>query len=1336
MKRWAVRVFLGIVLFVVVVIVLFAVILNTGTLDRWARSTIVKKIQTSLATQAQLQGFHFQLRGLTVELDGLTIHGREGPGLPPFFHADHIRVGVHIISLLHHKISLSDLEITEPSIFIRIDENGKSNVPVPPRKQASKPWQTQLFDLQIAQLKISNGTMLFNDAKIPVDVEGQNFEFAMNYQAAPSQQDSYFGQLQWKQVDMTARRYLPFRFNIATKFTLTHTTVSIDDFQLQLPHTTLNARAEIKSFQPLDADFHYRGLLALPDLREILRKKSMPDGNVDLAGSASYAQHKFRLNGDYHAHGLVLYYPPWFRARDIESWGDVDVADNRLHLPVFHARALGGTLAGKLTMDFKGLAFRTDTRLTGASLAAVLDAVSNPSMPVHTLHWGGMLQADTVCTWNRDFKHFAVNGVTAWSPPAQHQPGLIPATSQIKFDYVMDRGSVILQPSTITTPNSRLDFSGSLGRHQSALQANFHTGRLEDWSDFITDLRGNQKNAEPITGSADWRGNLSGPLTGPTFAGSFHAQEAHFGRMYWDGIIGSMVYSPRNFTLSNAVVKRGASQANLDLSLALHNWNFPKNGAWSLRAQLNRASLSDLQGLFGTSYPATATLTADFQGSGTRQDPVLDGNFDLQDMTAYGIHVDRARGGLSLRHDQIKITNAALDRSSGHLTGNLEYRPSERTVDFQTIGTGISLAEFKFLQSKSLPIGGDIDFDLRGNGPITAPQAHGTVQLVDLRFGSEVLDSFSGTLDSNGQAAELDLQSTRTRGKLIAHFRMGLSGNYPLDGRLTVRQIDLDPFISAGLHLSELTGHSSIDGELNISGQAKEPDTLVMQANLSQITFDYEFVKLQNVGPVRLTYGHSEVHLEPATLSGPDTDFQISGDAGFTGNRELNLKVAGTINLRLAAGLFPGLDARGVAQLNTTIAGTFSDPQVIGQAKIINASGRYSDFPTGISSLNGDVVFDRSRMLLNNFTAQAGSGGTLKISGNVAYGAKPVTYELDATASRVRVRYPQGMSWLLDGNVKFSGTGQGATLSGDATVQRVVFAPDIDFSSLMVASHSTSTVSGSATSTANGQVTAAVNGAATSSAYLRNLRFDISARAVPGMDISWGSAHFTAEGGVRVRGTWEHPIVLGSVHLLSGEMAFHGNTYRLTRGDINFSNPARFDPVLNIEVATTINPYEITLDFAGAASHMQVAYRSDPPLQSTDIINLLALGTQGEQSALVTTSSSQAQNFQATSLLSEAITSQIGAPIERLFGVTNFRIDPFLATSLVGNNVTQTTEARVTVQKQVTHDLSITYSTNAASNQQQVIEVDYAIRREITIVAVRDINGIYGLSIKFTNHFR
>lgn len=1316
MKRWTIRILWGLLLLVIAFAVFLAVILNTGTAERWARTYVIKTITNSTGARVELRGFQFSLRGLNADLDDFTLHGRETPDQPPFFHADHIHVSAHIISLLSHKFSLGDVDVSNPAIFIAVDKSGQSNLPVPPKKKKSTPFKQQLFNLQIANLKISNGVLIFNDQKIPLDVEGGKFQFAMNYQAAPNEKDSYAGEFSWDQVRMKARKYREFPFGFGTKFTLTRTGVSVDDLRLMLPHTTIEARADIKNFSPVDADFHVRGQLALPDIRTIMRKPSTPDGNVEFTANGTYAEKQLQLKGHYHARGLVLKFK-WFHAGGIESWGDLYAENGSLHMPVFYAKALGGNLQGRLDLAFKGLQFRTDTRFAGANLAEVLDAVNNSSMPVHALHWGGSLATDTVCTWQRDFKHFAVKGTTAWTPPATPQAGVIGVSANMKFNYVMDRHGVDLTSSTINTPDSQVTFNGRLAAHNSALGVVFHTAHIADWSDFIAVIRGPHSSRQEITGSADWKGNLTGPVDGPTFAGIFDAQDAHFGRLYWDSISGSMEYSPVKFELANGAVKRGNSTANLELMLQLDKWNFRPENEWSLQAHLVRASLSDVQGLMGTSYPAQAVLTADFRGSGTREEPVLDGNFLLENMDAYGVHLDRASAVLNLRHDEIRLTDAKLDRDTGHVTGNLLYRPEERTVEFQTIGTGISLAKFPFLQAKSLPIGGDIDFDLSGSGPLTAPKGHGTVQLIDLRFGGEVLDSFSGTVDSDGEKAQLVLHS-HTSGKLDARAQVQLTDNYPLSATLGMAQVDLDPFISAGLHLSQLTGHSSIDGRLNLSGEAGDPQTIVVQANLSRVAFNYEYVKLQNEGPVRLTYSKSEVRVEQATLSGTDTNFQISGDARFSGGRELNLKVGGSVNLRLATGLFPALDARGVAQLDTTIGGTFSNPQVIGRARIVDASAHYGDFPAGVSNLNGDVVFDRSRLLLENFAGSAG-GGTLTMSGNVGYGERPARYEIDGVARRVRVRYPEGMSWLLDGNVRFSGTTTSAVLSGEASVQRVSFAPNVDFSSLMLASSTTT-----------------LTGPSISSAYLRNLQFDIAANAVPGMRVDWGSAHFSAEGGVRVRGTWEHPIVLGNIHLLTGEMAFHGNNYHLNRGDINFSNPFRFDPVLNIEVATTINPYEITLDFSGPASHMQLAYRSDPPLPASDIVNLLALGTQGEESALMSTTSSQAQNFTATALLSEAVTSQIGAPIERLFGVTNFRIDPFLASTLATSGVTQTTEARVTIQKQVTHDLSVTYSTNAASNQQQVIEVDYAIHRDITIVALRDINGIYGVSVKFTKHFR
>jgi translocation and assembly module TamB len=111
-----------------------------------------------------------------------------------------------------------------------------------------------------------------------------------------------------------------------------------------------------------------------------------------------------------------------------------------------------------------------------------------------------------------------------------------------------------------------------------------------------------------------------------------------------------------------------------------------------------------------------------------------------------------------------------------------------------------------------------------------------------------------------------------------------------------------------------------------------------------------------------------------------------------------------------------------------------------------------------------------------------------------------------------------------------------------------------------------------------------------------------------------------------------------------------------------------------------------------------------------------------------------AGNSGATALLSEAISSQLGGRVERLFGITRFRVDPGLAgVSSTGSG--QNVAARVTVEQQVARNLTVTYVSNVSSTQQQVIQVEYNVTRNISIVALRDQNGTFGMDIKIKKRF-
>jgi translocation and assembly module TamB len=1288
--------------------------LATGVAQRYLERTIVRAIEQRTGGRVELKTFRFHPWTLHAEIDGFTLHGLESPAAAPLFHADRILVDIRILSFFGRKYALDELIVERPQLAIAIDKNGHSNLPNRKPRPNSRPWRETLFSLQIRNLQLRDGRADIGNVRVPLAVLGQNFHFAVQYQGGPAGADVYLGSFDFHHIFIAERRDMPFSLDFAGKFTLHRDSFELDQFVCDFPNSQLNLRAELASFSRPDWNLRYRGRLSLADVRTILRAPQTPGGIADFSGEARYSAGQWAASGYYDAHDIRMPYQ-WFHASGLRTWGDYTVGQGKLVVPNLRVAAFDGSIGGRLEMNFKDLAFRTEARLRGAHLARVLTALDNPSFPVRTLHWDGTVDADTVNTWDRNFKHFRTRGETRWSPPPVLARGMFPVTAKIDYDYINDRRAVAIEPGAqISMPKTQLSFYGPLGAVDSGFELKFHADDLTDWDEFINILRGKDTLPVPIAGKADWRGRILGPLGGPTFVGHVRGTDARYDKLYWDAIVGDMEYSPDDFRLTHATVERGRTSAKIDLMLALDgDWSFLPSSAWTLDARLDRATTNDLQEILELNYPLTGLLTGDFHGGGTRKSPVLDGNFVLEDAETKGLRFERLSGHVHFAHDEDRLSNAELRSGPGRLTGDISIRPRELTTNFNLNATGIALEKISSVQLSAVPIAGQMSFDLRGNGSLLAPVAQGSLRVVALRLGTEEEGDFRGQVSSDGRTASLSLESDSPQPALQGRVTLGLSGDLPVSGKLTLVRFDLDPFIVSGLHLSHITSHSSADGVFTFSGALEQPDSFEIVADVTRIAFDYELVHLANDQDIRLTYRRNEVRVDQAHLHGPDTDLQVSGTARFDRDRPLRLAMSGQLDLRLLAGWLPGFDFQGQATANVSIAGTISRPRITGRTTVHNASASYADFPVGLSKVSGDFVFDQSRFLFDNVTAESG-GGKLALSGNVVYGEGPLRYEVNATTTLIRIRYPTGLSWLAGGTLQLSGSTSASLLSGRVQVQRLLFAQGVDVASFFAAASQTSP------------------GPPSTSAFLRNLSFDVEGQTMPGAQIQWTSAQIGIDGGVRLRGTWDRPILLGNIHLLGGQMAFRGNNFDLTRGDINFANPFRLDPVLNVEATANISQYQVTINFSGPASRLSMTYRSDPPLPDSDIIALLALGSPGEEAGLRSQSASS-QNYGATALLSEAISSGIGGRVEHLFGISQFRVDPFVAGAATESNAA----ARVTIQEQVARDLTITYSTNAATtNQYQLIQVQYDVSRGLSVEFLRDINGTYGFDIKWVRHFK
>jgi translocation and assembly module TamB len=218
-----------------------------------------------------------------------------------------------------------------------------------------------------------------------------------------------------------------------------------------------------------------------------------------------------------------------------------------------------------------------------------------------------------------------------------------------------------------------------------------------------------------------------------------------------------------------------------------------------------------------------------------------------------------------------------------------------------------------------------------------------------------------------------------------------------------------------------------------------------------------------------------------------------------------------------------------------------------------------------------------------------------------------------------------------------------------------------------------------------------------------------------------------------LRGTFTNPAILGRINVTQGELNFFGNKYSINQGTISFFNPARIDPILNVDFETKARGVDVIITVSGPMEKLNVTYRSDPPLQFGDIVSLLATGRSPSDPSLAVRDTGRTQSYQqlgATALLGQAIATPVSGRLQRFFGVSRLKIDPQLA------GVTGSPEARLTVEQQITPEILFTYITDVSSTSTQLIRVEWSLNPRWSAIVVREENGYVGLNFAYRKRFK
>jgi translocation and assembly module TamB len=1323
-----------------------AVYLNSDSFREKVRIRVAAELERMTGGRVEIASFAWNLSRLHFEAKGLTIHGLEGRGEEPYIQAGRVSVRLKIVSLLSQKIALREVIIDDLALHLIVAPDGSTNQPSPQGGTEESLSAQRLFDLDVSRIEINRGTLLLNQERMPFALAGDHFSASLRYL---KEEHGYEGSVAASIASASWRDLKPVSGGIDLHFLMRANETEIKALKVFAGRSSLQAQGMVRGYSHPEVQIKYAASLDLP---EVARQAALPQiraGRADVQGSLAYQGQRYAAPGTISVRGLDWLDPALpLRAYGIDGTSDFNLSPEKIMLPRLALRVFGGTVTGDVQIanwksnasgaklqtvasgakpqTIRGLA---NLHLSRVQIATLARAVSTSRLPLEKLNLEGGAAGDIKISWTGPLKNAVAEMVIDVDPPARSLPHELPVTAHMRATYQGEARTLSIASLTLATRAIHANANGELGSRTTQAHLAVNATDLHELQPVLNAFRPGTRIPVTVNGNASFSGYVFGDFDALGARGhldleNFSSEIAFAAQppgaassIHWDSLVADLNYSPSGVTLQHGSLRRAKARIAFSGSTSLRHGAFDQVASQIvLDLRLENAGLPEIQELAGLNYPVTGTLNADLRASGTAQNLRGNGNLQVTGLTAYGESFRSLRGQVQLAGREVLLNNISLSHNGAQLAGSAGYDFGSKHFRFDVTGSNVQLATVRQLQTPRFAIEGKAGFHVTGSGSADTPLINGQLNIANLTINQEVLGGLNMTAETRGQEMQIHGKGVFEDASLNLEGTVQLRGDYPAQMTLNFDHLDFNPLLRAYMQ-DQVTGHSAIAGSVGVHGPVKRPREISVKGAVRQLSINIENITLKNDGPVQVSMENGLLRADQFHLVGQDTELFLHGGVQLFADQQMDIHARGRLDLKMAQGFNPNILAYGPATFTVDLSGTPEHPQTKGRIELRDASVSLVDLPNGLSHINGTMVFAQDRVQIEKLTANSG-GGELNLGGFLAY-RNGLYFDLTATGKDVRLRYPPGVSTSADANFHYTGSSKSSLLSGDITITRFGMNPRFDFGTFLSQAKSPT-------------------GMNTLNPFLDKLRLDVHIMSTPELRVETTLAKLSGDLDLRVRGTAARPAVLGRVNIAEGDVTFNGTKYRLERGDITFSNPLVIEPVINIEMSARVQNYDITIGLHGSLSSgkgLRVTYRSDPPLSSTDIISLLAFGRAREQDVYTAgqagqTAPGQPATDASNAILGQALDTAVNSRVERLFGAggSRVKIDP----QFIGQQ--NNSVARVTVEQQINNNITLTYVTNLTQSSQTVVQVEYNVDKNVSIVAVRDQYGVLGFDVHIRRH--
>ena len=656
----------------------------------------------------------------------------------------------------------------------------------------------------------------------------------------------------------------------------------------------------------------------------------------------------------------------------------------------------------------------------------------------------------------------------------------------------------------------------------------------------------------------------------------------------------------------------------------------------------------------------------------------------------------------------IKDVDARL--TGGHIVASGTYDTTSRAFDFQGRAEGVQLSRLFALTNRPgvTSISGTADFNAHVSGNLSDTDFSAYQITFDGQGKDVVINGRpSGTLALMGRTENKQLNITLTTGLfgpsqvIAAQVNLG-SEKLAANIETTLNNADLSGLLKMILPQATVKISGLATGTLKASGNLLDEDGyfsaggLQGTANLTQLSFRVEDVQLNATSPFVVRFSPNEITFEETRFTGPGTNIVLGGTLAVGPDGRQSMTADGQLNLRVLNGLSPDAFLSGTAEVAVRVTGTYERPRLNGTASVAGGSVSLllGNERWTITNLNSLVRFTANQAQIDSLTGMMGGGHVAATGGALLEGFTVARFLFNVRGDNVTVPFPENFRTTADLDLEIRGTAREQLIGGVVNVRRSEYTQDIELADLINFRRGESIEEGGEIEFARAALFSDLRVEGRNALVVRNNLADLV-----------GSVSLV------VNGPLKDPLLAGRITAASGTLNFRNDRYEITRALMDLPPQRQADPIINIQGEAQIRGYRVTVGLTGPLSQPQAVISSEPALPQADVVSLITTGqlATGDTSTSIL---SQSGLGTATSLLTDAL---INAPAQRatskLFGLSRFEINPVIGGS------GSTPAARLTLGKRISKDLSVTYSTNVASDPNQILAVEYRVSDRLFFIA-------------------